>query len=199
MSPSSASGELCGLILAGGESSRMGFDKSLVKFHNKPQREYLFEVLSEFCSQVLTSCRQSASVPAFLHPLQDAFDIAGPMNGILTAFRYDPSTAWLTAPVDMPYIDGRILSVLIRERDRSRVATCFFDSGGKTAEPLLAIWEPGAGPLLLDFFRKGKTSPKEFLATHDARMLKSPSPLVHVNINSQEDLKRFMDEKGHSW
>ena len=182
---------LNGLILAGGESSRMGTDKSLLNFHGKPQREFLFVLLKNFCDDVYISCNAQQQIPASLNPLPDAFKLKSPLNGILTAFHRDHSAAWLSVPVDMPFIDGGIIEHLLSHRQQSKIATCFFDSEGKFPEPLFAIWEKAAHPLLIDYYNSGKYTPRGFLMTHDVAVLKSPSAKMHLNINSPEEFSNF--------
>jgi molybdenum cofactor guanylyltransferase len=190
--------DLNGLILAGGSSSRMGHDKSLLDFHGKPQREFLFELLSKFCLNVYTSGKSQPAIPDHLNPLPDAFQIRGPLNGILSALSLDHQKAWLSVPVDMPYINEELLSFLIANRDETKNATCFYDSDGQFPEPLFAIWEPSAFRFMMDFYQQGKSRPREFLMTHEIRLLKSPSPLLHVNVNDPADLKNFRNRNGHS-
>jgi molybdenum cofactor guanylyltransferase len=182
-----------GLILAGGESLRMGSDKSLIEFHGVPQRQFLFELLQKFCDVVYTSCRANADIPASLNPLKDKFDIRGPFNGILSAFQHQES-AWLTVPVDMPYIDEAAISYLLSHRMSQKVATCYSDSDGQLPEPLFTVWEASAAPYLKAFYQSGKTRPREFLMTHEVNVIKPLSPLIHVNVNSPEDLERFRKE-----
>jgi len=187
-----------GLILAGGESARMGTDKGLLNFHGIPQREYLFQLLQKFCGQVFLSCKPKMDVPASLNPLIDKFEIKGPMNGILSAFSENRHCAWITVPVDMPHIDEKIVAHLLQQRDTLKIATCFYDSGGHNPEPLFAIWEPASFEPLKKFCSQGKISPRDFLRTHDARIIQSPTDSLHLNVNSPEDLRRFYEDKNHS-
>lgn len=180
-----------GLILAGGESSRMGKDKSLLDFHGTTQREYLFNMLAKFCQDVYLSCRTADNVPANLNPLTDKFSLKSPLNGILSAFKHDASTAWLSVPVDMPNINEKIIDHLIANRHPEKMATCYYDSDGENPEPLFAIWEAHAYPALMAYYEKGKTTPRGFLQTHDVAVLRSPNPEIHLNINFPEDLTRY--------
>lgn len=180
-----------GLILAGGESSRMGKDKSLLDFHGTTQREYLFKTLAKFCQNVFLSCRTENDIPAHLNPLPDQFSFKSPLNGILSAFKRDASTAWLSVPVDMPNITDTTISHLIANRHPEKMATCYFDSDGENPEPLFAIWESHAYPALMAYFEKGKTTPRGFLQTHDVAVLRAPNPEIHVNVNFPEDLDRY--------
>jgi molybdenum cofactor guanylyltransferase len=182
---------LYGLILGGGRSSRMGIDKGTIVYHDRPQREFLMSLLRPFCKEVYLSCKTEADIPASLHPLADMFEIESPLNGVLSAFHKFPGVAWLTVPVDMPAIDTRIINYLLEHRDHNAVATCFYDSDGKLPEPLLCLWEAHAFPDLKEFSAEGKISPREFLRTHEVKLLQSPFPGMHVNINSMEELERY--------
>ena len=185
---------LNGLILAGGKSLRMGHDKSLIEYYDKSQREYLFTMLKNFCASVFTSCKKAQDIPKHLNPLPDQHDFESPLNGILTAFAHDSIAAWVTVPVDMPLIDVEIISYLLKKRDTNKVATCFFDSDGKKPEPLVAVWEPRAYPLLQKFHHAGKISPRDFLSKHDTHIVDVPDKDALANINSPEELKNFRDK-----
>ncbi len=180
-----------GLILAGGKSSRMGYDKSLINYHGKPQREFLFDLLSRFCTEVYVSCKSEEDVPQQFNPLPDQYDIETPLNGILSAFSKDPSSAWLALAVDMPFIDSATLQFLVSNRGADKVATCFLDSDGKNPEPLLTLWESTAFPLLQSFYKAGNISPRSFLMQHDVQILSVPDKNVLMNINSNDELNRF--------
>jgi molybdopterin-guanine dinucleotide biosynthesis protein A len=152
-----------GLVLAGGTSSRMGYDKGLVDFYGKPQREYVFEMLEGICQKVFLSCKRGNDIPAKLNPLPDSLEMESPLNGIMSAFQLKSDVAWLTVPVDMPLINKSVLEYLIAHRVNSCTATCFVDSDGQNPEPLVTLWEPVAYPELQKFHDGGQTSPRKFL------------------------------------
>jgi len=176
-----------GLILSGGQSTRMGTDKSLLDYKGKPQREYLFELLSKFCASVFTSCRKDQEVPALLNPIVDAYTIQGPVNGILSAFRAHPKTSWLIVAVDMPFIDEAALQLLLDNRDENKMATCFLHMPDKFPEPLFTLWEPSAYPALLKFTSSGNISPRSFLEQHEVKMITPPDEKILLNINYPKD------------
>jgi molybdenum cofactor guanylyltransferase len=180
-----------GLILLGGKSSRMGFDKGTIDYHGKPQREYLFDLLQKFCPKVFTSCKSSAEIPTHLNPIADAFEMESPLNGILSAFKSNPDVSWLTVPVDMPSIDEASIQYLMRHRKPEKMATCFYDSEGKNPEPLFTLWESHAFEALMDFYASGKISPRTFLLQSDIHVRIAPDKSIHQNINSPEELKAF--------
>ncbi len=191
MNTNSISSSLYGLILAGGKSVRMGFDKGYIDYHGKPQRQYLFELLGKYCDEVYTSCKTESEIPIACHPLVDQFQIDSPLNGILSAFQFNKNVAWLSIPIDMPMIDSTIIEYLIKHRDHSKTATCFFDSEGKNPEPLLALWEPKASQELLTFYRSGKISPRDFLKQSNVNIISIPNTQSLLNINSKEEWDQF--------
>ncbi len=182
--------EINGLILSGGKSSRMGINKGQLVFHNRPQQEYLFDLLGDFFTMTYVSCKTEKDIPSNLNPLPDLFDIATPLNGILTAFEKDHQIAWLSIPVDMPLIDKDSINVLLTNRDKTKLATCFYDSDGTNPEPLFCLWESSAYPALQAFYKSGGVSPRKFLQTHEVKLLRSPAP-IHMNINTPEEFEAF--------
>ena len=180
-----------GLILAGGYSRRMGTDKGLLVYNETPQREFLFGLLQRRCAAVYTSCRMDQNVPAHLNPISDAFNIPGPLNGILSAFKFDASQAWLTVAVDMPFVNDEAIKALLTNRDETKFATCFRNPETQQPEPLLTIWETTAYPFLLKHAEEGNISPRDFLNKHAVNVVEPPDERILLNFNSPEDRQRF--------
>lgn len=187
--------QLNGLILSGGRSARMGMDKGLIDYHGTPQREHLHDLLGNWCKHVYVSCKECHGIPANLKPLPDLFTLDSPLNGILSAFRKHPDSAWLTVPVDMPLIDETVIAHLLSQRKPGALATCYFDSEGKQPEPLLCVWEKEACAFLTRFYEDGNFSPRQFLTTHAVNIVLAPSA-IHLNINTPEDLNQYRRQTG---
>ncbi len=81
---------IAGLVLAGGESRRMGHDKALITLGNKPAYRYMAELLLPFCDEVFVSCREEQQLTFGHNPkVTGLFDRPahagrGPMSGILS-------------------------------------------------------------------------------------------------------------------
>lgn len=178
---------LYGLVLSGGKSSRMGFDKGTIDYHGKPQRQYLFDLLSESCEKVYTSCIGENRVVQELNPVVDRYSFDSPVNGILTAFSLHPEYAWLVVAIDLPNVDRSVTQRLTAERDISKMATCFFDDNAQAPEPLITIWEPAAYPVLMANAQKGNVSPRNFLRTADVHIIRNVPSEWFLNVNSPGD------------
>ena len=174
---------LYGLILMGGQSTRMGTDKSLINYSGAPQREHLFTLVSTCCETVYTSCRKDQEVPANLNPLPDYYSFPGPINGILSAFHAHPHVSWLILAVDMPYVDDAALQLLLAHRNRNKMATCFLHAPQKFPEPLLTVWETSSHAPLLAFAHSGRASPKAFLEQADIQTVAPPDQKILLNVN----------------
>ncbi|GAB3505532.1 NTP transferase domain-containing protein [Emticicia fontis] len=182
-----------GLILIGGKSSRMGTDKSLLRYHGLSQRDYLFKLLSKFCSEVYFSSREEQGLVENVIP--DILAIS-PISGILSAFEYNSQAAWLVIACDMPLVTDEIIALLIKHRNPEKIATAFYNPEIDAPEPLITIYEPKAYPLLKEYIKAGHKSPKVFLQYNEVELIEveEKSFLKNVNTRVEFDSFRFNDQ-----
>lgn len=186
-----ATPSLNGLVLAGGASQRMGRDKRAIEYHGVSQLDYLTELLQEYVDEVFISCHPDRMANTTHKILKDTFLDLGPYGGVLSAFRFNPNVAWLTVPVDMPLLDAELISQLIKDRDATRLATCFHDPSTGFPEPLLTIWEPRAYPVLLQNISQGISCLRRTLINSDAKVLTMASPEKLRNANTVEEMEEM--------
>lgn len=193
MSSSIQKTDLIGVILAGGQSTRMGIDKRSLVLHGVPQLEHMFSLLRSMGLHVVTSCRPADPVPDHFHPMTDSTRVAGPFAGIMTALKEHAGKGVLTFPVDMPHIGPETIEELIEHRDAERMATCFLNPMTGRAEPLLTIWEPGSLEAMIHWTEAGNSSPLDFLQAHPVKMVAASDSRWFLNLNTPEDLARFRE------
>ncbi|ELR70023.1 Molybdopterin-guanine dinucleotide biosynthesis protein MobA [Fulvivirga imtechensis AK7] len=181
---------LYGLVLIGGKSTRMGTDKSLLKYHDKDQREQVYHLLDQYCSKVFLSCNQEQADELNLPYIVDIKRDFGPLSGIMSAFTYRPDVAWLVVACDMPKIDNEVIEQLISNRNPNMLATCYYTN---FPEPLCSIWEPAAFEALKEFLEKQRPRPRIFLEINKVEYIKADASLTSklVNINTPEEKKRI--------
>ncbi len=189
---------LNGLVLAGGESTRMGTDKGLMDYHGVPQREYLLKLLKSVTLEAFISCRPGQIADALIPVIEDHYEDMGPFGGILSAFHYNPNVAWLVVACDFPLIDHDALAQLIHDRDASSIATSFLDTHTLMPEPWITILEPGIYPLLREYHSKGKSSLRGVLVDYNSTVVRAQNPDILLNANTPEEaemLKQMIARK----
>ncbi|MEO1053332.1 MAG: NTP transferase domain-containing protein [Bacteroidota bacterium] len=181
--------EINGLVLSGGFSKRMGFDKGKIDYHGESQNRHLYNLLKPLCREVFISRRSDQLSPNTddLPSIADAYLDQSPLVGILSALAHNSKRAWLIVACDMPFVNEKVLKLLIRARDNDHCATCFSDTDGDKPEPMLAIWEPNCLENLLDYWSKGNRSPRDFLTAYGAKVIPPPSPEVLFNANTKSE------------
>ena len=178
-----------GLVLAGGQSLRMGRDKGQINWHGKPQREYAADLLRGFCEEVFISCRAEQQLESNFPTLPDSFIELGPYGAILSAFRQQPDRAWLVVACDLPLLDHATLAFLQKNRQSRRVATAFQNPQNQMPEPLITIWEPKSYAVLLSFLAQGYSCPRKVLLNSDSLILNAPNPAALTNVNTKEEMQ----------
>ncbi|WP_259069426.1 NTP transferase domain-containing protein [Mucilaginibacter sp. X4EP1] len=184
---------LKGLVLAGGKSERMGFDKGAVSWHGKEQRYYMADMLKSVCDEVFISCRadQQSEIDNQYSSIADTFTGLGPFGAILSAFREKPDSAWLVVACDLPLVDENTLKYLTDNRNISSVATAYQSTFDDFPEPLITIWEPKSYPVLLSFLAQGYSCPRKVLINTDVFLLNAPNPDDLTNVNTPEELDKI--------
>jgi molybdopterin-guanine dinucleotide biosynthesis protein A len=175
-----ASSMIRSLILAGGQSSRMGSPKSLLdvqtgdgktipliaktlEVHGHCQDNHTGIVDDCTAISVRDMCQQQQLQAALatssmssrkVYYLADRLPHAGPSSGLVRAYEHDPTAHWLVTGCDYPLLEPNALDVLIDENLReTNSITCFRNAEGWN-EPLLAIWSPTALQRLQELTRE---------------------------------------------
>ena len=182
---------LFGLILAGGESRRMGRDKATLNYHGRSQLNWAFELLDSVCEKTFVSVRpdqRDEPTRAALPQIVDAQPGIGPIAGIGAALESFPDKAWLVLACDLPYLSTTVLRHLIDNRDTTRIATAYRSSHDGLPEPLCAVWEPGAREVANQRIAAGKQCPRKLLINSNATLIDQPDPRALDNINTPDEL-----------
>ena len=160
---------LSGLVLCGGKSVRMGYDKALISYHNKPQYEYMAGLMEHLGIPAFISCnlqqKQVLNEDYQLVIDNATFGNAGPLTGVLTAFESIKETALLVTGCDYPYFKYSDMLTLTEAREPGVDVVCYKNQDTGFEEPLLAIYEQQCAPLLLQYYKEGHTSLRHFLKT----------------------------------
>ena len=187
---------LNGLVLAGGQSVRMGTDKGALNWHGKEQRYFMADLLKTYCDEVYISCRaeQKQDIQSNYQTLPDTFTNLGPFGAILSAFREKPGSAWLVVACDMPLLGADTFEHLIHNRNPSSIATAYESSFDGFPEPLITIWESKSYPVMLAFLAQGYSCPRKVLINSDTTLLKPLNTAALANVNTPEDFEQIKQQ-----
>ncbi|KAJ9110198.1 hypothetical protein QFC20_003050 [Naganishia adeliensis] len=151
---------LHGLLVLGGQSTRMGRDKAFLDFPvnettTRPLYLHLLDLLHQVCpagvyishnaSQVETL--RGAEFPVGTVLVQDddritSADIGGPAAGLLSAHFANPEATFLVLAVDFPLVTLETLTDLASRY--TPPVTCYLHASDSHPEPLLSVWAPEA-------------------------------------------------------
>ncbi len=183
---------LYGLVLAGGQSKRMGRDKANLSYHGRPQLLVTFDLIDTFCETTFVSvARDQTQDPlrSRLPQIVDSVTLSGPGAGMVSAHQKQPNNGWLVMACDLPWATSATLEKLINSRRIDADATAFVSSHDGLPEPLCAIWEPSGLKKLESQIRSGRSCPRKCLINANTHLVPQDNPSWLDNINSQKDLE----------
>jgi len=191
---------LLGIVLAGGQSQRLGRDKCLIELGNEDFVARTAALIAPFCSQTWiigrNASRHGLDVPWTL----DDYPGKGPLGGILTGLRRAEGQACLVLACDLPFMDAATLEELIRCRENrpgKAVMTTFEQSETGFIESLVSIYEPQAAPFLSAGVENGihklsRLIPAEY---RQSVVYSQDRSLPFFNVNYPCDLELLMQFK----
>ncbi|MEL7297839.1 MAG: molybdenum cofactor guanylyltransferase [Pseudomonadota bacterium] len=186
------------LVLAGGESRRMGRDKAGITNDGLTQLERTVQLARSVSDEVFVSVRRVADADAQRRAfalIEDDTRASGPLAGILAALTLMPERDWLVLACDLPRLDAPTLSALqaaaIEDSDSPAIAIAS-EQDGALPEPLCAVWRAAMLPTILSQSDAGKFCPRKCLLIAEARKLAPVTTGALDNMNTPEDLARIV-------
>lgn len=169
------------LILAGGQSRRMGSDKALQTWDGRPATLRLRDLAMGVCEGTMLSRAPGQDLPegwTESDTIRDRGTASGPLRGILSAMEAIPDRAWLVVACDQPLLSRELLATLLEERDPSKVATSFLDSDGRFPDPMCTLYEPAFAQAAVPWIDHPKGCPRKVLLNAPVKVLPSPGGVL---------------------
>lgn len=154
------SGELSGVVLAGGRSSRFGSDKARHLYRGKTLLTWALEALAEADERLLIANHPypEAAVPTYA----DLIPGGGAMSGLYAALHHARCDWVALSACDMPLLSPAYWRLLAGERE-GVLAVVGINATGRT-EPLAALYHRALKPLVERKLAGGEWSMQRFLA-----------------------------------
>ena len=182
-----------GLVLAGGESRRMGRDKALLTRDGRTQLRRSVDLLERHVDRAFVSARADQSDEPERRQFQqivDRYSGIGPMAGILSALEQQQDVSWLVLACDLPNVDDATIDFLLQNRSAEKPFTAFRSAYDDLPEPLCAIYRPESRIIVEQFVKDGIICPRKMLIRADTHLLRQPDPSALDNVNTPDDLIR---------
>lgn len=181
-----------GVVLAGGEASRMGGqDKGLIELNGRPLIEY---VLAAFAPQVgsiiINANRNHAAYARYGHPIiPDEFaGYCGPLAGMASCLRAVTTPIMVTTPCDSPFVPRDLVARLYQRLELAQADISVAHNGDRL-QPVFTMMRTTVLPSLLDFLRAGERKIDMWFARHEVAVTDfSSQPDTFLNINTREEL-----------
>lgn len=108
-----------GIILAGGDSKRIGTDKGLIDLDGKTLIRYVIESLRPVVDELIVVVGSAERVPVYrdavgsdVRVVPDMYDDGSPMIGLITGLTHASGDYAVVAACDMPFINSDLVDLL---------------------------------------------------------------------------------------
>lgn len=184
------------LVLAGGDSRRMGRTKAWLKVGDTTLVRWVIERLAPSFSEVVVSFAEPEQVQELL-PCRVVFDrkaSAGPLAGLeagLMTARHDVTFA---VACDMPYVTRELAEMAVAASAGCDAAVPRIDG---RPEPTCAAYRRSALPKISAALDAGRLKASDLAEELDVTWLEGLDAGQFRSLNAPEDYERFRREQGH--
>jgi molybdopterin molybdotransferase len=176
------------ILLAGGSSTRMGADKTLLPLGGRPMIQHIHDQLRPWFARILISSNNAAA-----HGFLDATIVPdeaagkGPVMGIVSALRASPDELCFVAACDIPVVDIDLVQSMVRQAgDWDAVVP---HSG--RPEPLFAVYRKSVLPVFERMLASGRLRITE--ALNRCRVKYVPVGQGQItNLNTMNEYRRYV-------
>jgi molybdenum cofactor guanylyltransferase len=183
---------LTAIILAGGQSSRMGIDKAFILYNGKPLIRYSVDLALGFTKTILISTNQDQFQDPGFPVIKDIYPVKAPLAGIHAGLKVSKTEWNLVLTCDMPNVSPQLIDYLVSKLEKKSLLVLPAHDG--YIEPLCGFYHKRLIPLIESDFGKNQFSPLDLLKQVPHRIInlenfpdESPS-FLFKNINEKKDL-----------
>ena len=157
---------MLGVVLCGGQSTRMGSDKGLLKLHASTWAQTAIDKLSELELPIILSVNKSqlSEYSTIFSPEQLVTDnysleIKGPLAGVLSVHIQYPAEDLFLLACDLPLMETALLNELLNLYNQHATNDAFVFTNDGEPEPLCGIYKASGLAHILQLYQN-KQIPK---------------------------------------
>ena len=190
-----------GFILAGGLSSRMGADKSLLRLGRRTFVERAAGALAAVSGRVRVVGSRAGVEAHGLPVVRDVHEGLGALGGLHAALAACEAAWAAVVPCDLPFVTGELFARLASLRGAGVDAVAPLQEDGRP-QPLCALYAPAPCLALAEgLIRAGELRPRALLRTARTRWVQfdelsdlEGSRLFFSNVNTPGDYEAAVEE-----
>lgn len=195
--------DITGIILSGGKSSRLGRDKSFIKFGDRTLIEITVSLMKSVFENVIISTN-SPNEYLFLncHLVKDKYKNAGPLAGIYSALLNSKSEKNFIISCDVPLMTKQMIEYFIKYDSNKDI---IISKASGYVQPLVGIYKQSVLPIILKLLNQPVNQCNEIkknISLHsliklanteiiDITSLPFYTEELFFNLNTHEDLKKL--------
>ena len=192
------------IILAGGKSSRMGFDKQFLKVDKRRLMYSIIERLEDEFVQIIIVTNKPEHYIGLSHVItKDILKEKGPLGGMHAGLKKAKSKYSFVIACDMPNINLDYMRYMRGRTSKMGCTTRF----GDWIEPFCSFYSKEIVEDIEEYLKTGKRSINHLLMNLQVNYIEeekarefSPNWDMFLNLNTQRDLNQFLkvEEEGCS-
>ena len=172
------------IILAGGNSQRMGEDKGLKTLNGKRFIDHILQAAAENVVDklIISDHLEHYKLYDFVYP--DIIKNQGPLGGIYSGLHYSKTDLNFVVSCDTPLINAKVFEKLSTEQDEK------FDIVHFDQHPLIGIYKKDICNAILKLIHKKSLSVRYALSTLKTKILNTHNLEKHLtNINTPQQFQ----------
>jgi len=185
------------IILAGGKSLRLGYDKVLETVGRRSLVEKVVQTVATLSDNIIIVTASERTMPEFDHypnlkVVYDMYPGKGPLNGIYTGLYASGTRCNIVVAADMPFLNIPLLQYMIEQVDDFDMVT---PRVGDRVEPLHSVYTRDCMDTIMQMFEEGVLGVHKLHSRVKTRYIDvdeitrfDPAKLSFFNINTEKDL-----------
>lgn len=183
-----------GIVLAGGDSRRMGKDKALVTLKGSSLIEHCISTLQDLAGLVIVVGPSRQRMPDFKAVFVEDIDPGlGPLGGIYTGMLVSGAEWNLVLACDMPFITRSHLEILLQAGKDAAAVVMKTDS---RIQPLPVLLKNCCKPVIEDMIKKGCFEIRRLFELVPTAFIEGCGEFQFQDIDTPEDLARARQQLG---
>ena len=186
--------DISGVILAGGQSRRMGFPKNYLTINGKSIIDNTIELLETFFDEliIVTDVKSRCKDFGRVKVVEDLVRECGPLGGIYTGLKLISCKKAFFVANDMPFLYAGLIERVLKTAKDEKI-DCVVPYSYKGFEPLHALYSKNILPGIKNALKRKEFTVIGALTGYKCKFLKARIDELSsfYNINTPDDLQKI--------